>query len=99
MHGDKPKPDSLYIHAYDERLHGERMVATHQSGGCAVSYGEHVRLLKAIRDLALLPYPYKVDGPPIDHRFRLALEKIVGIAARALVEDMDETTWPPPGAM
>ena len=44
-----------------------------------------IRLLRAIRDLSLMGYPYP-DGSSIDYRLVLALGQIGGLASGALSE-------------
>jgi hypothetical protein len=45
---------------------------------------EHVELLRVIRALALLAYPYPDGAPPVATKYLLALGQIAGIADDAL---------------
>jgi hypothetical protein len=45
---------------------------------------KHLILLRAIQDLALLPYPYPKENPPVDSSLILALGQIAGIAMKAI---------------
>lgn len=45
-----------------------------------------IRLLRVIRDLAMLPYPYPGGTPKIDGNLLLALGQIAGLASKALGE-------------
>jgi hypothetical protein len=45
---------------------------------------EHVKLLRAIRDLALLGYPYPAGAPPVVAEYLLALGQIARIVDDAL---------------
>jgi hypothetical protein len=45
---------------------------------------EHVKLLRAIRDLALLGYPYPDGAPPVAAEYLLALGQIARIVDDAL---------------
>ncbi len=45
-----------------------------------------VRLLEAIKGLALLGYPYHEDAPPIDSSLVLCLGQIAGLVSRTLAE-------------
>jgi hypothetical protein len=48
---------------------------------------QHIALLRAIRDMAMLPYPYpQGPDPAVDDRLVLALGQIAGLAMRALGE-------------
>ncbi len=47
---------------------------------------QQTRLLRTIRDLAMLGYPYQGGGPRVDERLILALGQIAGIADQALSE-------------
>jgi hypothetical protein len=45
-----------------------------------------VRLLRAIKDLAVLGYPYERDAVPIDNALVLCLGQIAALASKALAE-------------
>jgi hypothetical protein len=47
---------------------------------------EAIRLLKSIRDLSLLGYPYPDEAPPIDDKLLLCLGSIAGLASKAIGE-------------
>jgi hypothetical protein len=59
---------------------------------------EHVKLLVAIRELALLPYSYAANAPRVDSRLVLGLGQIAGLANKILAEHEPRVTWPPPCA-